>query len=134
MVHMISWYGPKDMVHMIWSTWYGPHDMLQMIWWDGSYDMVNWITVGIFDYRKYLLWEQNMDSDLYLIEDIPSRVFSTHLHFHTFPVFCRNLFYFKYWILCWPKLDPCIKFILDCHCFKRIILSHKFRICIMQMV
>ena len=128
MVHMrwSTWYGPHDIVHMIWSTWYGPHKMVHMMRW----------TVEIFDYRKYLLWEQNMDFDLYLIEDIPSRVFSTHLHSRTFPVFCRNLFHFKYWILCWywPKLGPCIKFILDCHCFKRIILSHKFRICIMPMV
>ena len=122
-------YGPHDMVHMIWSTWYAPDDMVRWLIWYGqlnnrrNFRLQKVLTVRAkYGFRFVFDWRYSIQS-----------LFNPFAFSH-FSGFLSKSFYFKYWVLCWPKLGLCIKFILDCQCFKRIILSHKFRICIMQMV
>ena len=126
---------------VIWTIWSGPYDL-------GHMKHIYHMNHMMKSEKRSKLPINNMRATTYCESKIwiPISIWLKIFHPDSFQPICifalfrfsiEIFFHFIYLlILCWYwlKLRPSIKFILDRHCCKRIILSHKFRICIMQMV
>ena len=50
------WYGPYDMVHMVWSIWDGSYDMVNMIFFISFADSIWWVRVSWPTLIKKFQW------------------------------------------------------------------------------